>query len=69
MVAYSPSAGIDPLREQIQQYYGRLGHELNQDNVLVTTGASEALSFIFAALMDPSDEVIVPEPFLSLIHI
>ena len=65
VVAYSPSAGIDPLREQIQQYYGRLGHELNQDNVLVTTGASEALSFIFAALMDPSDEVIVPEPFYA----
>lgn len=65
VLAYSPSAGIDPLREQICNYYQRLGHELQHDNVLVTTGASEALSFVFAALMNPGDEVIVPEPFYA----
>ncbi len=65
VVAYSPSAGIEPLREQIAAYYGRLGHELATDNVLVTTGASEALSFVFTAVMNPGDEVIIPEPFYA----
>jgi aspartate aminotransferase len=65
VLAYSHSAGIQPLREQIVAYYGRLGHELALDNVLVTTGASEALQFIFTAVMNPGDEVIVPEPFYA----
>ena len=65
VVAYSPSAGIQPLREQIAAYYGRLGHKLELDDVMVTTGASEALSFVFTAVMNPGDEVIVPEPFYA----
>lgn len=65
VLAYSPSAGITPLREQIVNYYGVHGHELNVDDVLVTTGASEALNFVFAALMNPGDEVIIPEPFYA----
>lgn len=65
VVAYSHSAGIEPLREQIVKYYGRLGHELNLDQVIVTTGASEALNFVFGALADQGDEVIVPEPFYA----
>ena len=65
VVAYSPSPGILPLREQILSYYDRLGHELRIDDIMVTTGASEALSFVFAALMNPGDEVIIPEPFYA----
>ena len=65
VLAYSPSAGITPLREQIAEYYGRHGHQLSVDDVLVTTGASEALNFVFAALMNPGDEVIIPEPFYA----
>ncbi len=65
VVAYSPTAGIAPLREQIRGYYSRLGHELAENQVMVTTGASEALSFVFVALMNPGDEVIVPEPFYA----
>ncbi|MGI9519055.1 MAG: pyridoxal phosphate-dependent aminotransferase [Pirellulaceae bacterium] len=65
VVAYSPSAGMMPLREQIHSYYGRLGHDLHLDDILVTTGASEALGFVFAALMNPGEEVIVPEPFYA----
>ena len=64
-LAYSPSAGIDPLREQIAAYYGRLGHNINDQQVIVTTGASEALGFVFSALMNPGDEVIIPEPFYA----
>lgn len=65
VLAYSHSAGILPLREQIAAYYGRLGHAISTDEVMVTTGASEALHFVFMALMDPQDEVIVPEPFYA----
>ena len=46
VVAYSHSAGIESLRDQIAKYYGRLGHSINLDQVLVTTGASEALNFV-----------------------
>ena len=65
VLAYSHSAGIAPLREQIAAYYTRIGHSLEIDEVLVTTGASEALQFVFTAIMDPGDEVIVPEPFYA----
>ena len=65
VLAYSPSAGMDTFRQEICGYYQRLGHALTSDQVLVTTGASEALTFIFTALMNPGDEVIVPEPFYA----
>lgn len=65
VLAYSPSAGIEPLREQIAGYYSRLGHELSIENVLVTTGASEALNFVLTAILNPTDEVIIPEPFYA----
>ncbi len=65
ILAYSHSAGILALREAISQYYGGLGHQLSTDEILVSTGASEALSFVFAATMNPGDEVIIPEPFYA----
>ena len=65
VLAYSPSAGIDPLRQEIRSYYERLGHSLEEGQVMVTTGASEALSFVFAAIMNPGDEIISPEPFYA----
>jgi len=65
VLAYSHSAGIEPLRQKIAEYYTRLGHTINQDEVLVTTGASEALNFVFTAILNPGDEVIIPEPFYA----
>lgn len=65
VLEYSPSAGIGPLREQIAAYYRRLNHDISDDEVLVTTGASEALNFVFNAILDPGDEVIIPEPFYA----
>ena len=65
VVAYSHSAGNAPLRQGIRSYYSRLGHELTQDQVLVSTGASEALNFVFACCLNPGDEVIIPEPFYA----
>ena len=65
VVAYSPSQGLLTLRERIAAYYAGLGHSLTTDQILVTTGASEALSFVFASVMNPGDELIVPEPFYA----
>ena len=65
VLAYSPSAGIAKLREEIVNYYGRVGPKISVDNVIVTTGASEALQFVFNAILDPGDEVIVMEPFYA----
>ena len=65
VLAYSHSAGIMPLRTAIVEYYQRLGHSLSVDHVLITTGASEALQFVFGAILNPGDEVIVPEPYYA----
>ena len=65
VLAYSPSAGMTPLREKIVAYYHRVGPKISVDNVLVTTGASEALQFVFNAILNPGDEVIVMEPFYA----
>lgn len=65
ILEYSPSAGMPILLQQIQKYYERLGHSLRLDDILVTTGASEAISFIVAAVCDAGDEIIVPEPFYA----
>ncbi|MEM7657492.1 MAG: pyridoxal phosphate-dependent aminotransferase [Bacteroidota bacterium] len=68
VVAYSHSAGMAPLRAGIRSYYASLGHPLKEEEALVTTGASEALNFVFAACLNPGDEIIVPEPFYANYH-
>ena len=65
VLAYSHSAGTESLRREILNYYARLGHTLDLDDVLVTTGGSEALSFVLGAILDGGDEVIIPEPFYA----
>ena len=65
VIAYSHSAGIQPLRDEIAAYYSRLGYPIGVEDVLVTTGASEALGFIFTSILNPGEEVIVPEPFYA----
>lgn len=65
VLAYSPSNGYESLRNAIADYYGRIGHELKNTEILVTTGASEALGFVFGAILNPGDEVIVPEPYYA----
>lgn len=65
VLEYSPSPGFDSLRDAIAAYYQNLGHAISRSEVLVTTGASEALNFLFAAILNPGDEVIVPEPFYA----
>lgn len=65
VLAYSPSPGFESLRQAIASYYGRLGYPVQSGEVLVTAGASEALSFVFGAILNPGDEVIVPEPYYA----
>ena len=62
---YSPSQGILSLRKALAGYYAGFGINLTPDEILVTTGGSEALLFAFLCLLDPGDEIIVTEPFYA----
>lgn len=65
IIAYSHSEGNLTYREGLAKYYRGLGMEVNAHDIMVTTGGSEALSFIIGATMDEGDELIVPEPFYA----
>ena len=62
VLAYSHSQGIAPLRKKMAEYYDRFGIRLDPDEIIVTTGGSEALQFAFHAVLDPGDEVILTDP-------
>ena len=63
VVEYAPSAGINELIDAVRWYYAKIGVELDRDDVLITTGGSEGLQMLMAAILDDGDEIIVPEPF------
>ena len=62
-LAYAESPGMPILIDQIRAYYKNLGVELENNDVLITTGGSEALLLTFLCIMDPYTEVIIPEPY------
>lgn len=62
VLEYSPSEGLLSLREKLRQYYKRFNIQVDTDDIIVTTGGSEAVLFAFMACLDPGDEIIVPEP-------
>lgn len=62
VLEYSPSEGLLSLRRKLQQYYKRFNINVDVDDIIVTTGGSEAVLFAFLACLDPGDEIIVPEP-------
>lgn len=62
VLAYSHSQGIAPLRKKMAEYYDRFGIRLDPDEIIVTTGGSEALQFAFQAVLDPGDELILTDP-------
>lgn len=64
-IEYSPSGGFPSLVEKFAAYYRRLGIPVQKENLIVTTGGSEALLFSFMSCLDPADEVIIPEPFYA----
>lgn len=62
ILEYSPSEGLLSLRQKLQTYYHRFNIDVDVDDIIVTTGGSEAVLFAFMATLDPGDEIIVPEP-------
>jgi aspartate aminotransferase len=62
VLEYSPSEGILSFRKKLVEYYRRFDIRVDVDDVIITTGGSEAVSFSFMACLDPGDEIIIPEP-------
>lgn len=65
VIEYSHSAGMLSLREKLTEYYRTVNIHVTADEIIVGAGASEALLFAFQSIMDPDDEVIIPEPFYA----
>jgi aspartate aminotransferase len=65
VLEYSHSAGNESYRKKLVQYYSQVGVQVNQNQIIVTTGGSEAILFGFMACFDAGDEVIIPEPFYA----
>ena len=62
ILEYSPSQGFLSLRQKLAQYYSKYNIDLVPDDIIVTTGGSEAVLFAFLSCLNPGDEIIVPEP-------
>jgi aspartate aminotransferase len=62
ILEYSPSDGLQSFREKLVKYYQKFDINVQADEIIVTTGGSEAINFAFGACLDPGDEIIVPEP-------
>jgi aspartate aminotransferase len=62
ILEYSPSNGFRSYREKLVHYYSRFNINVNADDIIITTGGSEAVLFAFMACLNPGDEIIVPEP-------
>ena len=65
VVEYSHSAGIFSYRHKLIQYYKRFNIDVTEDEMVITTGGSEALLFAINTCTDPGDEMIIPEPFYA----
>lgn len=65
IIEYSHSAGLISYRKGLCDYYNNIGFGINEEQILVTTGGSEALLFAFNSCLNEGDEVIIPEPFYA----
>ncbi|MDO5979954.1 pyridoxal phosphate-dependent aminotransferase [Flavivirga spongiicola] len=65
VLAYSRSEGSEVYRQKISTYYSKHNIHVAHDDIVVTTGGSEALLFAFGSIMDTDDEIIIPEPFYA----
>ncbi len=65
ILEYTHSAGLESYRKKLSQYYASVGIHVNHNQIIITTGGSEAILFGFMACLDPGDEVIIPEPFYA----
>ena len=65
VLAYSRSEGSDTYREKIANYYKKNNIQVESNQIIVTTGGSEALLFAMGTICDQDDEIIIPEPFYA----
>jgi aspartate aminotransferase len=65
VLEYSHSAGNESYRKKLVEYYASVGIHVNTNQIIVTTGGSEAIAFGFMSCLDAGDEVIIPEPFYA----
>lgn len=65
ILAYTRSEGSDSYRTKIAEYYAKNDIHVTKEDIIVTTGGSEALLFAFGSIMDSDDEIIIPEPFYA----
>ncbi|WP_297098099.1 pyridoxal phosphate-dependent aminotransferase [uncultured Draconibacterium sp.] len=62
ILEYTPSEGILSFRQKLAKYYHKFDIDVTADDIIVTSGGSEAVTFAFMSCLDPGDEIIVPEP-------
>lgn len=62
---YTESEGTETYRNKLAGYYHKIGYNISADDIIVTTGGSEAINITFMTCLDAGDEVIVPEPFYA----
>ena len=65
VLEYSHSAGFESYRTKLSQYYKNHGLPIDTQDIIITTGGSEALLFAMGSTMDSGDEIIIPEPFYA----
>ncbi|MEG0795070.1 MAG: pyridoxal phosphate-dependent aminotransferase [Odoribacter sp.] len=65
VIEYTHSAGNHTLRVKLAGYYQKLGIHITEENILITTGGSEAILFAFMSTLNEGDEIIIPEPFYA----
>ncbi len=65
VLEYTHSAGFESYREGLCGYYKEFDIDISKDDIIVTTGGSEAITFALGSIMDETDEVIIPEPFYA----
>ncbi|AEE19769.1 aspartate aminotransferase [Dokdonia sp. Hel_I_63] len=65
VLAYSHSAGFQSYRDKLASYYSNHGIDVTSEDIIISTGGSEALLFAMGSVTDPGDEIIIPEPFYA----
>ena len=65
VIEYSHSAGNISYRQKLAKYYQNIDINVDENDILITTGGSEAITFAFLSCLNPGDEVIIPEPFYA----
>ena len=68
VIAYSESQGTSELHDAMIDYFNMYDMKYDRDNIIITTGGSEALNMIFTAILNAGDEVLMPEPFYTNYH-